>query len=718
MLKPALTKTAFAALLIGAALPTAVWSQPADAAAAARVADDLTTIIVTARRRAETLIEVPISVSALTAADIDRANIRDTSEIALRVPGFSMQNISGGTEQPFIRGMSANSFSRTEQTASTLQDGIYASTLGRTVFPGDIERVEVIRGPQAALFGRATFAGAINYITKKPTEASHSDFRLGAGQHGRLDGHASQSGAIVPGKLLFRVSGNGQKYDGQYVNTLDGGTLGVLNRANGNVWLTYMPTETFTANLRVSRYWRRDDRQLAGYIQPATLNNCYPDAQGRNQYYCGIIKADPKYLAMNLDKVDDGFSKTNQTRVAFDLNADLGPFEFVSTTGYIDENGSTFFDGDYTKVNAFATKTTDVNRNVSQEFRLASPTADRFNYMVGAYFFRETSNSRLAAAAPTLSRVETSAGFGSLTFKFTDKFNVSLDGRYQEEVQNFTASSGAPFRVSTKALLPRAIVQLQPDAETNFYASVSKGSNPARFNASTNVPLDRIKVDEEQIISYEIGAKARRGPVELNLAGYYIDWSNQAYRIEVTGNNGLLTNILGNLGGSRIRGFEADGRFAVSKQLKLSSTFSYIDARYTDFLSPNALRVLGNAQVAGNRLLNTPKYTASVQASFQQPSGIDDYDFFVNADYSRRSQQFTSEINKTISPAMNLANLRAGLTNKNLRFEVAVLNLLNDDSPEFATRFTDFGSGSPTRFAPLIRLRDGRAFETRVRYSF
>ena len=703
------------AMLAGAAAPSDVWSQMAPSAA--KVADD-STIIVTARRRAETLIEVPISVSVLSAADIERANIRDTSEIALWVPGFTMQNVSGGVEQPFIRGMSVNSFARTEQTASTLQDGLYSSTLGRTVFPGDIERVEVIRGPQAALFGRATFAGAINYITKKPTEESRGDLRLGAGERGRLEGHLSQSGAIVPGKLLFRVSGNLQKYDGQYYNSLDGGRLGVLNRDSVNGWLTYMPTDTVVANLRVSRYWRRDDRQVAGYIQPATLNNCYANSLGVNQYYCGVIKTDPKYLALNLDKVENGFSRTNQTRVSFDLTADLGPYQFTSTTGYVDENGSTFFDGDYTKVNAIGTKTADANRNVSQEFRLTSPLTGRFNYLVGGYWFQERSHSQLGAAVPTRSQVETYAGFGSLTFKFTDKLNLSLDARYQDEIQNFTASTGDPFRVSTKSFLPRAIVQLQPDVDTNFYASVSKGSNPARFNASTNVPLDRIKVDEEKIISYEIGAKARRGPVELNLATYYIDWSNQAYRADITGNNGQLTNILANLGGSRIRGFEADGRFAVSRRLKLAGTFSYNDGRYTDFLSANALRVLGNAQVAGNRFMNTPKYTASLQASYQQPTGVSDYDFFLNADYSRRSEQFISEINKAISPAMNLVNLRAGLTNKNVRFEVAVLNLFNDDSPAFATRFTDFGSGTPTRFAPLVILRDGRAFEARIRYTF
>lgn len=681
------------------------------------VANEEDVVIVTARKREETLQEVPVSLSVFSNEELNNLGVRDIVDVALFTPGFAMQSISGGVEQPFIRGMSSTSFDRNEQTASFFQDGAYSSGLGRTLLPGDIERIEVIKGPQAALFGRATFAGAINYITKKPTDEFEGQARVAAGEFGRLDTFLGVSGPIVRDKLLFRLSAGTERYDGEFRNTLvDNQTLGEINRSTVNGWLTLLPTDTLSADLRISRYWKRDDAQVPGYIQPSTLNNCF-----EGQYFCGTVISDRGFLGLNLDRVGGGFSDTDQLRSTLDINWDIGRMTLTSQTMLMEQESSTWFDGDYTATPVFGTQVNGTNDNVSQEIRLTSPAEDRVNFIVGGYYFKEDSTSELGAFGTSEREVETRALFGSVGIAVTDRFELSFDARYQEEDQTFVSRGGQTFDISTDSFLPRVIAQFEASDQVNLYASASKGSNPARFNASTNVPDDQLIVDEEQIWSYEVGIKTQfwGGKATFNAAAYHIDWNDQAYRIEIVGNDGEVVNIFDNLGGSSINGLELDGSLTLDRYNTLIATFAYVDATYDDFLSPNALRVFGDAQVAGNELPNTPNTTATISYMHRRPFPLrDNSDVYFRADHSYRSAQFISELNEAESPDLNLLNLRAGVEAERTRIEFAVTNVLDDDSPLFATRFTDFGRGFPSRFAPLVSLRPGRQAEVRLTYNF
>jgi hypothetical protein len=162
---------------------------------------------------------------------------------------------------------------------------------------------------------------------------------------------------------------------------------------------------------------------------------------------------------------------------------------------------------------------------------------------------------------------------------------------------------------------------------------------------------------------------------------------------------------------------EFEATAALARGLTANATFAYIDSRYEDFISPNALRVYRNAQVKGQRLPNTPKYQASIGSAYTHPlTGTTD--LFLRGDYAFRGRQFVSEINQAFIDRVHLVNLSTGIETQRLRLALAVDNLLDSDVPEFATRFTDLNSPGLSRFGYLLKLRSGRAARLSFQYKY
>ena len=732
------SRTARAALMLAAAPAAfAVMSQPAfaqastDAPPAQDAAADneleVADILVTARKREESLQSAPLAVSAFTAQDIFERGLRDISDIALFTPGFSQQNIQAGTEQPFIRGQSSTSFERNLQTSSSFVDGNYFSVLGRTVFFADLERVEIVRGPQAALFGRATFAGAINYVTKNPTEDFGGEVRLAAGGFGRVLAHGSVSGAIVPGKLQIRVSANSELFGGQYENQPTDQKTGEVRHFGITGALRFLPTEKLTIDLKGFKTWYRDEAQVPEYIQGANTLNCFPNAAGVPTYFCGQLIPDPSQVSMNLDLVDNGRQHLNQDRALLNIDWEVGDWTVTSVSTYARQFSKTFCDCDYgNKVplgGAFHSDFWTTIENKSTELRIRTPQKNWARLLVGGYLFREDSNSFRANATPIVTpfvTVDTKAVFASLELDLGKRITLSLDGRYQTERQTRTAIPGNPaIDVDYDAVLPRAIVEWRPKEGFMFYASAAEGNQPGQFNTGTNIPAALVRIDSEQLWSYEIGAKTSffDNRLRLNVAAYHIDWSNQVYRAEAVGTDGRIINVLQNLGGSRVNGVEFEAAAVLAKGWTANATFAYTDSKYVNFLSPNTLRVYGRAQAAGQRLPNTPQYQGSFVTQYQRPA-FDGMDWFIRGDYAYRGRQFVSEVNQAYIGALHLLNAATGFEDGNLRIALRVENLLDSDVPEFATRFSDLNSPGLSRFGYLLKLRTGRTFEVSAQFRF
>jgi outer membrane receptor protein involved in Fe transport len=682
-------------------------------------------ITVTARKVSESLQKAPVSVTAFTADYLASAGIRDIAQIARQTPGFAMQENSRVNDQPFIRGMSVNSFFRRDQNASSFIDGVFVQGLARTLdLGGEVERVEVLKGPQSALFGRATFSGAINYVLKKPTNEPEGRVSVTVGENGWLDGNINASGPIVADRLQARVNLQGHNYNGQWRNVLDNTRLGTEETLGASTMLRATPTDNFEALARVSYVQFRDGHAPTTVIGGEILNF---SAGGVNRVFRGVLPVPAKNsVSLNLARLNGGFRNTSQSRSSLHMNWDFDNVTFSSTTGYNYEKFDYASDGDGKPVSAsgglFESRFSEQFWDFSQDFRLQSAQAERLRWFAGVSYF--DGKYAIAQLFPTVTlaspRFERNySAYGSVSYDVTDIFTASFDGRYQSEnIRVRNPASVQTRQQKSKIFLPRAILDMKATEDQLFYISAARGNRPADFNTAVNTPPDLINIKEQTLWSYEVGSKSTflDNRARLNLSAYWIDWSNQVTRFEARTATGGIVNINTNAGKSRIKGFEAEATAAVTSGLEVRGVFSYTNAKFLKFASANCLLAFGNANCDGNKLQNTPPYKGAIGADYRAPlSG--DWNWFLRGDLEWRSSQFVDEINLTKTESFTFVNLRGGIERENLSLTLFINNATQEKAPAFVTRFLDL-TRVPNTFGYQTTLRRGREAGVTATYTF
>lgn len=516
-------------------------------------AQALEEIVVTARKTEEALMSAPVAVSAFTARTIEEKGLVTINDIAQFTPGLSFSQAFGRTtDRPVIRGQSnvlAGVQFGVESGAAYFIDGVY--------FPGDIqgidlnalERVEVIRGPQSALYGRNTYSGAINFITRQPTEDLEARVRASMAEFGEQDFSFSVGSSFFDDKFGAKLFARSYDYDGEYKNTLTGRTVGDESTRSLGLSLNWKPIEDleFLAN---GFYREDDDGPLALFLQPASMNNCKPGYRSAayrtvapgsnpNQYYCGVIE--PGTVALNTDPIAatggrDGtaFDGVETTEYFGTLRADWdvagSGWVVTSLSGYRDYENLFGTDSDHS--NAFvltpnynpATGTfaipgigtpqekeplfANTNRNdirsLSTELRIASPQDRRVRGMAGYYYYDyEDDGSDLTFASPRngiadyTETVKDEAFFGLLAFDITDSVTLTAEVRYQEETKErseycSTSASTGDFNPWTNSCTNRgpAVGPGNP-AYYNRWLGAVQYNEEAKFDSTT----PRITVD-------------------------------------------------------------------------------------------------------------------------------------------------------------------------------------------------------------------------------
>jgi len=700
---------------------------PAPAHAQQASPAELEEIVVTARKREESLLEVPLSVTAFTADALARNGVTDIAQIATLTPGFAMQNNSRNNDQPFIRGMSVNSFFRDQQLASSFIDGVFVQGLARTVdLNTEVERVEIIRGPQSALFGRATFSGAINYVTRKPTNDWSGQVVARAGENGRLDGSANVGGPIIDGKLQFRANLRLQDYDGAFTNGLDGGEVGGESTRGGSLALRFTPTESLEFLLRGSKTELEDDHP-ATVVIPATINNC--SNGGLRRFFCGTLPT-PAGVSLNLAAVNGGYRNTDQTRSYLQARWDLGNYVLTSNTSYNFEQFDYYIDGDGTPVAVLAgalhSRFIEDFRDRAQELRIESQGEGAVTWLAGLNYF--DGDYQIYQLRPTVSIPNTNesvnrAIFASASWKFADRWTLGLDGRYQrEEVSVINPAGVTTLSATTNNFLPRAILDFKPAEGTMYFVSAAKGNRPATFNSNSQTPLDLRAVDEQEIWSYELGGKWRLfdGRSTLAATAFFIDWDNQTTQLQVLGLNGSPLVISQNIGQSQIPGLELEFTTRLTDHWDLRATLAHVDAEYKKINSTVCRDVYGDITCGGDKpLQNTPRDTVSLASFYRRPLSSG-WEWFLNGDVSYRSSMTVAEVDLAKNPSATIANLRTGLENGSWSVSLWVENATDEDAPAFATRTSDFGTsnanGGP--YGYQVALRKPREFGVMASYRF
>ena len=424
-------------------------------------------IVVTARRAEENLQKVPLSITAIGAADIQAMGISRVEDIAAMTPGFSYRSAFGrGSERPVIRGMSNI---QGASNAAFFIDGVYVNGAISSYNMDNLERVEVIRGPQSALFGRSTFAGAINYVTRRPTDDYEANFKVSAGEFQHQNVSAWVSGPIVEGKLRFQAEGRYFNQGGQYTNIVtDRKDLGgVRSKSIGGV-LDWTPVDWFDARLRVNYAVDEDEMpalvRLGGPgtgLTSAEVRNCYLPQAGtrRRGYFCGTVSP-LHFVSANTANFDAaGFKQGRQVntfRSSLVMNATWRDYNFTSTTSLDRVSNFGTADQDYSGLRGFGGAFETVGFSGtdywSQELRVASPRNERLRWQAGVYTYEanpDTSSlsgnlvANPMAGLPDLPAVVTpqtvdsstknEAVFGMVEFDLLDNVTLTAEGRYAED---------------------------------------------------------------------------------------------------------------------------------------------------------------------------------------------------------------------------------------------------------------------------------------------
>ena len=424
-------------------------------------------IVVTARRAEENLQQVPLSITALGAADIEAMGISRVEDVAALTPGFSFRNGFGrGFERPVIRGMSNISGAA---NAAFFIDGVFVNGSISGYNMDNLERIEVIRGPQSALFGRSTFAGAINFVTRRPSDNYEASVKASAGEFNYQDMSAWASGPIVAEKLRFQVDGRYFNKDGQYTNIVSGAkdVGGTRSKSIGGT-LDWTPTDWFDATLRAN--YSVDDDELPAMVRlggpntglsSAAVLNCYQALPGtrRRGYYCGTI---PTLDFLSVNSTSYGAAgleqgrQANTFRSSLVMNATWRDYVFTSTSSYDRISNYGALDQDYSSLRGFGGAFESIGFSGadywSQELRVASPRDGRLRWQAGFYTFEANPDTSSLAGnlvanpvpgQPDLparitpqdvdSGTKNEAVFAMLEFDVLENLTLTAEGRQAED---------------------------------------------------------------------------------------------------------------------------------------------------------------------------------------------------------------------------------------------------------------------------------------------
>lgn len=704
-------------------------------------AGEIEEVVVTARKQEEKIQDVPLTITAFTATEMAERGLADVMDISQFTPGFSFEKLNrygvqGGGSRPVIRGQSqilggAN--------ASIFVDGVqYNDSI--LSFPFDIvERVEVIKGPQAALFGRATFAGAINLITKKGSNEPENKVSLRLAEHEEGEINFLSRGPLSEGTAFYMAHVRYYNYGGFYRNTLDNQLVGDEESVNVNLSLEFRPTDTFMARINAG-YGKDDDGAAAVTLQDRSYNNCFLEVA--RQYYCGEV-AELDSTEQNLELFGDriGLDK-KAVRASVQLEWDLGDYTVRSNTGYFGADANYGYDVDLTSNSTFAGGTfnrvaVSDRREWSTELLVSSNADSATRWLGGVYLYqsrRDFREDRLSGATVDQGEARTDnwAVFGSVARDFSDTVTGTLELRYaSDEIGNDNpgARPTLPLIENTfKSWSPRATLDWTYADDRLIYATVAKGNKPGFINANPLLDPSLLFADEEDSTNFELGTKntLNNGRTTFNVAVYFIDWTNQQLTMGATLSDGRPITVVVNAGETEAKGLEIEVAHIFTEQFTGGFGYALNDATFVEFNdSEQNLFTGGDPSVAGNQTPNASKHQANVFARYEWPIGANTA--YVRADYSFASRKHAQIFNHSHSGDQNLVNLKLGLDVGQWELGLFVRNLTDDRTPSTVIRFVDFKNflprGTSARTSSFVRafqypLADPRQIGVTASYVF
>lgn len=652
-------------------------AQPSDPAGRNSIA--IEEIIVTAQRRAESVQDVPIAIAAFGATAVEAAGVANITGLNGLAPNIVVQTQGLVANVPMIsiRGMgSSDPDPNADPKVSTIIDGIYVPFVaGAMLDLFDIERVEVLKGPQGVLFGKNNLAGTINIITARPTDDAGGEVRATIGSNGLRQFRGKvNSGRFADGMLAAKLAVNLRDYDGYSTNVLTGNDLNTEKVRAVRGAIDFRPSDAISSTLVLD--WI--DQKTVGPA-PHVIDNgsaawdLLPDE----------VKTDIRKAAVPFDP----FAETEAYGASWTASVDVAGGQLTALAGYrrLDYLTRGDFDGLITPVPGLDVTRDFSGSSRSAEIRYVSESGRRIDYVVGLYVqsddWTQNNTVRSTPAVTSLASLDQSttsyAGFALVNLHATDEFTLSAGGRYSRDKRNYeidtrVTNNGAPvpassfqgtFKESWGQFTPRLTAEYRFSPSVMAYASYSRGYKAGGYNSRGTIPENVGPYEPETVTAYEVGAKT-------DLFDRALRFNAAAFLNRFDDLQGAVTrqgavrpeNVTINVAAAETYGLELEATYRPNRHLTISANLARLVARYTDFCAdtngvftngapePNqcgpATPVLLGGVPNGTfvvpvdstdlDLANAPKYSASVSIDYRVEVPLGAFGIHADARYADR----------------------------------------------------------------------------------
>ena len=601
----------------------------------------LDTVIITAQKRGENLQDVPISINAFTDEGLKEYGVVDTQSLQMVTPGLVFNNTSSGAS-PYLRGVGTRlSTLGLESSVAVYVDDRYVSRSSAALFDlADIERIEVLKGPQGTLYGRNATGGAIRVITKDPGNELSGELNATIGNFEQLTVRGYVGGPITD-ELKFQVSAASSKRNGYAENIFLDTDVNDRDFQAYRAKLLWDPTDTISMKLS-GAYWQRDDSN-------ANQQQALDTAATNVGLARGGIAGDSR---SRVASAQTGNIKADESSIDYRLDVAFSFFDFSAITTYAENNLDGQSESDGTSSPTLDVYTFEDTDTFTQEIQFVSTNDSNLQWILGGYFFDQTGEANFTAdfifgfgpgiLSNQMQKVETTAYavFGQASYDVTDKISLTVGGRWSHEekdvLQTFipgTIPSGVgplPFsdNESWSSFTPMATVNYHTDLGM-IYFSYSQGFKSGGFNYPAASPT-AVPLDPEEITQYELGFKGDLfdGRLRLNSALFYYDYKDlQVTRAATSGGSVSLTTE--NAANAKVFGFDADATWLVTDNFTITGGVNVLDSEYQDYDASARVPAseltgmpgpgFGNTlfDADGETLLRAPNFSGFVSARYE-----------------------------------------------------------------------------------------------------
>ena len=651
--------------------PVGAWAQDT----ADKSTGSLEEIVVTAQKRAEGLSDVPISISAVTGETIEAYGQTNLEAVSSSIPNLKITQ-TAIANRIAIRGIASGDNKGFEQSVAMFVDGIYYGRDQLSRMPlVDLQRIEVLRGPQPTLFGKNAIAGAINVVSRRPSD----DFEGSVSASYEFEHKEKRFTGVISGPITntigARVVGYYRDMDGYFFNTRQNRTEPNVREAFVRGIVDFKGDGPFSADLKL---------EYADFKTKGQPREAFGPVGSYSAIFAGPLFVDTRedYI-----RADGGYLSRNKIFTSvLNANLEIGEHTLTSVTGYLDYNVKETIDVDFINLDLLdGARLAEDYRQFSQELRIASPGDGAFNYIAGVYYqnskldvtdvvrfspfflsnpgFRalgDTTNDRVYSQKSDLISV-----FAQGEISITDALRVTIGARFNHESKSgsralainrgplsITPPTGAPIsnaavtgtfralnieahsitgKLSEDSFNPMANIQYDINDDLMMYVSFARGTKAGGFDVrsnslSTSTTVARpgtFQFRDEQADNFEAGFKYKARNLAINVSAYRTKYKD----LQTNVFDGVLNFNVRNASGARTQGVEADMRWALDEHFTLSGAVAYLDFAFTNFPQGQCYfrqvpdQPGGFCSYTGKRNTITPKWSGNLNGDFSHEIG-------------------------------------------------------------------------------------------------